>query len=337
MGRRCATPLAAHCRERLSYPDGMTGTGKAADAFLVVAPGTADERIVPIPWRLVVGRGAPAEGDDGRVQIDDPAVSRNHLEVRLDPDEDRAWVVDLSTNGTRLNGSRIERAGLVPLAPGDRLTVGPATLEFRSERYRAVGPQDRGRTIRLATRSHLVMVVGDILGYSTISQVTDSHLVSESLETVYGSLREGLTKHRGTLADYAGDAVFAIWDMEEQPDAAALAVDFTLDAVERITELAPSLPIRAPDGESIRLGWAVVEGTASVSSMTGALIAVVGDATNLAFRLSGLAGRDGRRPVIVTDAVRALIADRYRFGEPEEVTVKGRSGSERILEVRGPS
>ena len=39
------------------------------------------------------------------------------------------------------------------------------------------------------------------------------------------------------------------------------------------------------------------------------------------------------------DAVRSLIADRRRsrFGQPEDVTVKGRTGSQRILEVLGPS
>lgn len=303
------------------------------EAVLVVSPGAANERVVPIPGRIVVGRGA--DDDAGRVAIDDPEVSRNHLEIRLDPEQDRAWVTDMSTNGTRINGSRIERAQAVPLAPGDRLTVGAITLEFRSDAYHGVDPQDRGRTIRVSARSHLVMAVGDIAGYSTITQVTDSDLVAEALETVYGSLRELLTRHRGRLADYAGDAMFVIWDIEDLEDAAVRAVEFTLDAVAMVADIAPSLPIRDPDGAPIRLGWAVVEGTASVGSLTGALIAVVGDATNLAFRLSGLSGREGRPAVIITDKVQALVGERYEYGEVEEVTVKGRSGAERIMGVLG--
>ena len=303
-----------------------------AEAHLVVAPGTPDERVVHIPGRIVVGRGGADE--PGRVAIDNPEVSRNHLEIRLDPDQDKAFVVDMSTNGTRLNGSRIERAQSVLLAPGDRLTVGPVTLEFRSDAYSGDDAQDRGQTVRVSARSHLVMAVGDIAGYSTITQVTDSDLVAEALETVYGSLRVLLTQHRGRLADYAGDAMFVVWDTEDLHAAAERAVAFTLDAVERVAELAPSLPIRDPDGQPIRLGWAVVEGTASVGSLTGALIAVVGDATNLAFRLSGLSGRDGRPAVIVTDKVRDLLdPQRYAFGAVEEVTVKGRTGAERIMGV----
>jgi adenylate cyclase len=304
-----------------------------SEADLVVSPGTPDERVVPIPGRIVVGRGG--DGEAGRVAIDDPEVSRNHLEIQLDADQDRAFVVDMSTNGTRLNGSRIERAQAVPLAPGDRLTVGAITLEFRSDAYRASDQQDSGRTIRVSARSHLVMAVGDIASYSTITQVTDSDLVAEALETVYGSLRKLLTRHRGRLADYAGDAMFVIWDTEDLEDAAVRAVEFTLDAVDMVAEIAPTLPIRDPDGRPVRLGWAVVEGTASVGSLTGALIAVVGDATNLAFRLSGLSGREGRPAVIITDKVQALAGDRYVYGAAEDVTVKGRSGAETIMGVLG--
>lgn len=58
--------------------------------------------------------------------------------------------------------------------------------------------------------------------------------------------------------------------------------------------------------------------------------AALGDATNLAFRVSGLAGRDGRSDVLATTAVRDAVQDRFRFGSPEDVTVKGRTASERI-------
>jgi class 3 adenylate cyclase len=65
-------------------------------------------------------------------------------------------------------------------------------------------------------------------------------------------------------------------------------------------------------------------------------VSIVGDAANLAFRLSGLAGRDSRAPVIVTDVIHDEVADRYRFGPPEKVDTKGRSGQETIYELLGP-
>jgi adenylate cyclase len=50
-----------------------------------------------------------------------------------------------------------------------------------------------------------------------------------------------------------------------------------------------------------------------VSRLTGMLVTVLGDATNVAFRLSGLAGRDGRPDVLVTDAVHRATAASFAF------------------------
>ena len=58
-----------------------------------------------------------------RLLVDGPDVSRNHVEIRLEPDAGRAWVIDTSTNGTRLNGVRIERAVPIPLKSGDVVVV----------------------------------------------------------------------------------------------------------------------------------------------------------------------------------------------------------------------
>ena len=39
-----------------------------------------------------------------RLVIRDPEISRNHLEIRLDAVSDQAFVIDISTNGTLVNG-----------------------------------------------------------------------------------------------------------------------------------------------------------------------------------------------------------------------------------------
>lgn len=61
------------------------------------------------------------------VVLADPGASRRHSEIRREGDE---WViVDLgSTNGTEVNGKRVNRHRL---QPGDRIVFGETTLEFR--------------------------------------------------------------------------------------------------------------------------------------------------------------------------------------------------------------
>lgn len=307
---------------------------ETAPAFLVVDAGSPSERAVPIYDRLCVGREWRGVDDTHRLLIDDPAVSREHLEVLLESEQDRATVIDRSTNGTRLNGVRIGRGAPALVRPGDTITVGGTTLEFRSERYAGTSRSDEGRTIRRVSMSRMVMAVGDILNYSTISQYTDSGVVLKGLEMLYGGLQEILTRHRGTLSDYAGDALFAVWELEQIPNAADEAIAFTMDAIEGLQGLAPMLPIRDPEGNPVRMGWGIVLGDAAVSSLTGSLVSVVGDATNLAFRLSGVAARDGRPEILVTEAIRDL-TDAFEFTEPEDVTVKGRTGTEKVFGVAG--
>lgn len=306
-----------------------------AAAYVVVNPGTDHEQLIPVRDRLCVGREWRGIDDEHRFLVDDPAVSRQHLEILLEEEHDRASVVDHSTNGTRLNGLRIGRGVAAPLKPGDRLTVGAVELEFRSERFQGGAVAGGGQTIRRVSMSQMVMAVGDIVSYSTVSQYTDSGTVLQSLELLYGGLQEILTRHRGTLADYAGDALFAVWETEQIPDAADRAVAFALEAVENMKTFAPMLNVRDPEGQPLRMGWGVVVGEAAVSSLTGSLVSVVGDTANLAFRISGVAARDGRADVIATEAVMNMLAPGYTTTDPEDVTVKGRTGTERVYGITG--
>lgn len=302
-------------------------------AYLVVKDGTGSGRKVAIHDRLFVGRECTGIDEEHRLLIEDPAVSRHHLEVRLDHENDQAHVVDISTNGTRLNGVRIGRAHPAPLRPGDRITVGGVQLEFCSERFRGGNlavPPERS-TIKDVSLTRLVMVVGDIVGYSAISQRTDEGVLLENLDRLYGELNALLPRFRGTLNNYAGDAFFAIWECDADPDAAEHAVNFALAAAERMRTLALHLDLRSADGEPIRMGWGVVMGPAAMSSLTGMLVTVLGDATNVAFRIAGLAARDGRADVLAIRAVYDLVAPQFAFDPPEQVEVKGRAGVEEVF------
>jgi class 3 adenylate cyclase len=306
-----------------------------APALLVVAPGTAAERAVPIPDRIFVGRTCAGIEPERRVLIEDSAVSRTHLEIRLDVERNQAYVIDTSTNGSYLNGLRLGRALAEIIRPGDRITVGETQLEFRSERFAGDAPDDGGATRSAVTSSTMMFVVGDITNYSTISQVTDGEVVASALQALYAELTTVLTQRRGTLSSYAGDALYAVWELKHIPDANALAVDFALAVHERVTEVAPQLPLRGPDGAPVQMGWGVVRGAGTVIGLPHSAVSVLGDATNLAFRLSGIAGRQGQAPVIVTEGAREAVADRFVWGQPVRVPTKGRSGEETVYPVLG--
>ncbi|HEY5188060.1 MAG TPA: DUF3662 and FHA domain-containing protein [Solirubrobacteraceae bacterium] len=82
--------------------------------------------------RLVVGSAGATIGRSRQcdVMLDDPNISRTHAEVRP---RGGSWVLtDLgSTNGSRLNGRRID--GSEVLKPGDEIELGTSRLTFELE------------------------------------------------------------------------------------------------------------------------------------------------------------------------------------------------------------
>ncbi|MGH3596546.1 MAG: adenylate/guanylate cyclase domain-containing protein [Mycobacterium sp.] len=300
--------------------------------YLVVDEG-GSKRDVPIFDQLFVGRECGGISEPRRLVIDDPEISRTHLEIRLDAASDQAFLIDTSSNGTLLNGVRLERAVLLAIRPGDEIRIGDVALTFRSHRFTAVPATAVKRTVARFSQAAMVMVVGDIVNYSTISQVTDEGVIAHSLHTLWDQLGGVLRAHHGTLAHYAGDALFAVWETSRFPDAAELAIDFALAANQRVEELGPELPLRGPDGSPIQMGWGVVRGMAALAAMTRSADAVIGDATNVAFRLSGLAGRQGRAAVMVTSGVHSAVATQFTWGASESVEIKGRHGMETVFPV----
>jgi pSer/pThr/pTyr-binding forkhead associated (FHA) protein len=75
--------------------------------------------------RSVLGRSRDAD-----VRIEDPNISRRHAEIVQEGSA--YWLVDLgSTNGTEVDGKRVQRARL---DDGSRFTVGETTVTFSTER-----------------------------------------------------------------------------------------------------------------------------------------------------------------------------------------------------------
>src|SRR6201986_2784437 len=106
-------------------------------AYLVVNDGGPESR-VPIFDQLFVGRECAGISEPRRLVLLDPEISRTHLEIRLDAIADQAFLIDTSSNGTSLNGQRLERAVLLPIKPGDEIRIGDVALTFRSQRFTTV-------------------------------------------------------------------------------------------------------------------------------------------------------------------------------------------------------
>ena len=97
------------------------------------SPSRAGERVCRLVWRdreVTLGEGENLLGRDRQalLWIDSATVSRRHARIVVTGGE--AVIEDLgSRNGTSVQGQKIQ--GPVPLADGDRLRLGSATMTFR--------------------------------------------------------------------------------------------------------------------------------------------------------------------------------------------------------------
>ena len=294
-----------------------------SEVWLVIDQGRSSERPVPVRGRLHLGRVCAGVAPDNRILIDDAGVSRDHAHVVLEGG--RVLLVDHSTNGTRVNGRRVESGERFPLSDGDTVTVGVTELGVRI--VAAVEVVEGVETIRAAESSPMVVLVGDVVGYTGLSEVNDPHDVAQCLSEVFSALRRRIVEHGGVVNSYAGDAVFATWDGSSATDAvrAARACHTAVEA------MAPTLPLRYADGGPLRIGWGVTAGPISASRPSRGRTVLHGDAINLAFRVSSLAGRDGLPPVLVQADLDLEPA--IAHGESFDLSVKGRSAPARVRAV----
>jgi class 3 adenylate cyclase len=175
------------------------------------------------------------------------------------------------------------------------------------------------------------VLVGDIVSYTTLTEMSGAVAVAASAEQLWREVRPLVIEHGGTVNNYAGDAVLATWDAKDDEGVVA-ALRCALAAGAAVAARAADLELRELDGGPISMGWAVTVGEVAVGRTSPSKLAVFGDAVNLAFRLSGIAGRQGMPAVLVTDEVAQAAPPEVALGEPTEVEVKGKTG---VTTVRG--
>ena len=104
--------------------------------------------------------------------------------------------------------------------------------------------------------------VADVRGYSTLSQRLNSTDVYEVMKSVFKDLSKVVHRHQGVVKDFAGDAIFAVWEhgveaKAEMAVAACLAAREQYHTLQRTLE---GLPDKYEEFRSIRMGWGITTG-----------------------------------------------------------------------------
>ena len=286
--------------------------------WLVVSTGDSPSFVVPIIGRLQVGRKSGGTSGPSQLLLDDPAISRDHFELRADP-VDGVVLLDHSTNGTRVNGHKVGRDEPLSLADGDFLELGTIRMSFRSLDAPDRISDDVRALVREIEHAHVATVVGDVVGYTAMAERDGEAATAAAADELFSALAELTVAHGATTSLREGDSLFAAWDVTPDPQAADKAVRFARAA-------------GALAGDSgLPMGWGVTLGIGVRGFPSMARHAIDAGPINLAFRLAGLAARDGEPAVLVAAEAATAAPEAADYGEARELVIRGRDAP---VEVR---
>jgi adenylate cyclase len=185
-------------------------------------------------------------------------------------------------------------------------------------------------------RRQMTVLFSDIRGFTTVSEKGEPEAIVRTLNEYFTRMVDIVFRHKGTLDKFVGDMVMALFGAPlDDADHAEHAVDAALDMLEELQRLnerwmaegRPALDI----GIGVHTGPMIAGNIGSEAIMS---YTVIGDSVNLGARLESLNKNYGTR-IIISDATRAALPDRYVFRPLGDVVVKGKTQPVAIFEVVG--
>jgi adenylate cyclase len=184
-------------------------------------------------------------------------------------------------------------------------------------------------------RRHMTVLFSDIRGFTTVSEKGQPEEIVAILNEYFTRMVEIVFAHKGTLDKFVGDMVMALFGAPlDDPNHAEHAVDAALEMIRELNRLnekwmaegRPALDI----GIGVSTGPMIAGNIGSEAIMS---YTVIGDSVNLGARLESLNKEYGTR-IIISEATRAALPDRYLFRPLGNVVVKGKTRPVAIFEVK---
>ena len=185
-------------------------------------------------------------------------------------------------------------------------------------------------------RRQMTVLFSDIRGFTTVSERGEPEEIVHTLNEYFTRMVDIVFTHKGTLDKFVGDMVMALFGAPiDDVNHAEHAVDAALEMIDELKRLntqwtaqgRPALDI----GIGISTGPMIAGNIGSEAIMS---YTVIGDSVNLGSRLESLNKSYATR-IIISDATRAALPDRYIFRPLGEVVVKGKAQPVAIFEVEG--
>jgi adenylate cyclase len=178
------------------------------------------------------------------------------------------------------------------------------------------------------------VLFSDLRGFTTLSEKMEPEAMAAHLNEYFDAMTAAIFAHRGTINDFIGDAVMALFgapvhDRDHALHAvqSAVAMDRALAALNARWEAA-GLP-------RLEMGIGVHTGQVFAGNVGGTdriKYTVIGDVVNVGSRVEGL-NKDLGTTILVTEEALAAVGDRVKVRDCGPQKVKGRVEKVRVYEV----
>lgn len=189
-------------------------------------------------------------------------------------------------------------------------------VELLAQGTRDIPPQRKDVTVMFA----------DLVGFTPLSEKVDPGVLVPILNDYFRRMSRVIREHHGIVSRIMGDGLMALFGaLEHNAWHSADAVRAALAMREELASLNQDIARRSllPLGFGVGLNrgdaLAAVVGSNEMMEFT-----VMGDAVNLAARVEGLT-RHHDVDILITDAVRARLDDRFQLRELPPAAVKGKA------------
>jgi len=345
--RRVQRALAV---ESLLDPQRLTSSDEVGRALGRVL---GDRRLTLATWspqqdRYLLGDGTPAPDDSGGTHVvyvaspaDGTPLARIGVDRRLAGQTDFLEAV-LRAAGSALDNARLQaelRAGQRQAEQSARQLDDAQAAHRRMTRLLPGGLAERlSRDPDAFSTTELLTVtilMSDIRGYTSLAEATPPATMAAQLNEHRNAMNGAVLAHGGTVMQYVGDAVMAVFGAPEPlsaHEARALAAAAAMHAAQEALNADWAGQGLAPFGLGIGLSTGQVA-AALLGSRERVEYTMVGDTVNLAARLC-----DKARPAGTTVASAATISGSGQAGDYEllpPLLVKGRAAT--VAAYRRPS
>jgi adenylate cyclase len=179
----------------------------------------------------------------------------------------------------------------------------------------------------------VTILMSDIRSFSTICEQLPPDKVMMMLNTYLGTMSEIIMGHQGTIDEFIGDAILAIFGAPiSRPDDADRAVQCARDMQQAMHEInRANVELGLPEismGIGVNTG-AVIAG--NIGSEKRSKYGVVGHQVNLTSRIES---ETGGGEILISETTRNKLQTAYEFGKQRTVRVKGINQAVSVYRVK---